>query len=259
MKSLLFLYWQWLRRDLAGRYRGSLLGLAWPVLQPLAQILVFTLVFYEFMQMRWPVAGGSGNALDYGINVFAGLAAFNFFAEILGRAPATVLAQPNLVTKVRFPLLVLPAVTVGAAAVHLVVGGVLVSLSMAAFRQVSPAVLLLPLFFVPMLLYGLGLAWILAALGVYLRDIGQVMPPLTSLLMFLTPIFYPASAIPERLAFLLHLNPISWAVEVFRELAVLGRVPALDAFAAHCVAALALAVFARWLFARLNGGFADVL
>lgn len=258
MKSA-YLYRQWLRRDLAGRYRGSLLGMAWPVLQPLSQILVFTLVFYEFMNLRWPVAGGQSDALDYGLNAFAGMAAFNFFAEILGRSPGAILAQPNLVTKVRFPVLVLPAVTVGAAAIHLVVGGVLISFAMAVFREASLFVLLLPVFFVPMLLYGLGVAWVLSSLGVYLRDIGQVVPPLISLLMFLTPIFYPASMIPEKLRFLADLSPVAWSVEVFRELAILGRLPDLSLFATHLLVSAALALLAKAAFLRLSRGFADVL
>jgi lipopolysaccharide transport system permease protein len=208
MTSLAYLYWQWLRRDLAGRYRGSLLGLAWPVLQPLSQILVFTLVFHQFMRMRWPAAGGEGSALDYALNVFAGMAVFNFLAEVLNRAPAAILGQPNLVTKVRFPLTVLPAVIVGAAALHLVVGAVAVSLAMIAFRDASVLALLLPLFLLPMLLYGLGLALGLAALGVYLRDIAQVMPALTSLLMFLTPIFYPATLFPPQAG---HRRRAAWA------------------------------------------------
>lgn len=259
MKSIEYLYWQWLRRDLAGRYRGSVLGLAWPIVQPLLQILVFTLVFYEFMQMRWPSPGGSSNALDYGLNVFAGLAAFNFFAEVLARSPGAILAHPNLVTKVRFPVLVLPAVMVGAAAIHLVTGGILISLAMAGFREFSVTAVLLPLFFLPMLLYGLGIAWFLAGLGVYLRDIGQVVPPLTSLLMFLTPIFYPASVIPESLRFLLDLSPISWSVEVFRELVIVGKIPSLQLFGTHLIVALAMAVLARFVFSRLRKGFPDVL
>lgn len=259
MSSIVYLYWQWLRRELAGRYRGSLLGLAWPVLQPLTQILVFTLIFYQFMQMRWPATGSDSNAMDYGLNVFAGLAVFNFFSEILGRSPLAVLGQPNLVTKVRFPLRILPLVTVGAAVVHLVVGSILIVLSMLLFRSSSPVALLLPLYCLPVLAYGIALAWLLSSLGVYLRDIGQIVPSLTSLLMFLTPIFYPATVIPESLSWMATLNPISWSVEVFRSLLIVGEIPPLDLLLVHAGLSLVLVLFAYKVFQSLSKGFADVL
>jgi len=127
MNRWLFLFVQWFKRDLAGRYRGSWLGLLWPVVQPAAQIAVFTLILHGFMQVRWPVSGealgqGPSDAWLYALNVLAGLTVFNFFAEVLGRAPSAILSQPNLVTKVRFPLLLLPAVTVGVALVHVGIG-----------------------------------------------------------------------------------------------------------------------------------------
>jgi lipopolysaccharide transport system permease protein len=259
MTTSAYLYWQWLRRELAGRYRGSFLGLSWPVVQPLVQIAVFTLVFFQFMNMRWPSANGPGNALDYGLNMFAGLAVFNFYAEVLGRAPSAVLSQPNLVTKVRFPLALLPAVTVGAALVHVVVGAALLAAGMAVFRHLSPAVLLLPVYCLPMLAYGLALSWLLGSLGVYLRDIGQVMPSLISLLMFLTPIFYPVTAVPEGLRFLFQLNPIAWSVEVFRQILIAGELPDSAEFAAHLVISVVLLWVTRRLFAHLAKGFSDVL
>ena len=205
-----FLYAQWLKRELAGRYRGSWLGLLWPVAQPLAQIAVFTLIFHGFMQVRWPTLGaastgplspsspGGGDAWSYALNVFAGLAVFNFFAEVLGRAPSAVLSQPNLVTKVRFPLGLLPAVTVGAALVHIAVGVALLLLVATVGGKLSPQMAWLPLWLLPVLLYAASAALLLSSMGVYLRDIGQAMPALTSLLMFLTPIFYPLAAVPER-------------------------------------------------------------
>jgi lipopolysaccharide transport system permease protein len=192
MKNLVFLYWQWLQREVAGRYRGSLLGMLWPVLQPVVQIVVFTLIFYEFMQMRWPALASTSphpenGALTYALNVFAGLAVFNFVAEILGRAPVAVLSQPNLVTKVRFPLPLLPAVTTGAALVHVAVGTVTIAV-LATAMGIAPAMVLLqalsvPVILLPLLLYGLGAAVLLSSVGVYVRDIGQVMPALSSLLM----------------------------------------------------------------------------
>lgn len=269
MRNLAFLYWQWLQRDVAGRYRGSWLGLLWPLLQPLVQILVFTLIFYEFMQMRWPAAAGATpaegtqGALVYGLHVFAGLAVFNFIAEILGRAPVAVLSQPNLVTKVRFPLPLLPAVTVGAALIHVGVGTVTISV-LAVLTGLSPALTLVqmlatPLLLTPLFLYGLGAALLLSSLGVYVRDIGQMMPALGSLLMFLTPIFYPLSAVPASLREAFALNPITWGAEILRGLLLEQSWPNAHAWGLHALASMLFAGLAAWVFARIQKGFADVL
>jgi len=253
-----YLYWQWFRRDVAGRYRGSILGLLWPVLQPLTQIVVFTLIFHEFMQVRWPSAG-SNDALTYGLNVFAGLAVFNYFSEVLSRAPVAILSQPNLVTKVRFPLALLPAVTVGGALIHIAVGSVSLILLAAVFLRVSWVMLWLPVFLLPLILYGLGLALLLASLGVYLRDIGQIMPALTSMLMFLTPIFYPLAAIPDYLKPWFELNPIGWGAQSLRLLLLENSLPDFVALGLHTAAALILLMLANFLFKHLEKGFADVL
>jgi lipopolysaccharide transport system permease protein len=263
-----FLFVQWLKRDLAGRYRGSLLGMLWPLAQPVAQIAVFTLIFHGFMQVRWPVGsavdGGTGTpalggAWAYALNVFAGLAVFNFFAEVLGRAPVAVLAQPNLVTKVRFPLLLLPAVTVGAALVHVGVGAALLLGAALMTGTLTLQVAWLPLWLVPVLLYGASLALLLASLGVYVRDIGQMMAALTSLLMFLTPIFYPLAAVPPSLRGLFELNPVAWAADSLRGLLLEGRALDLSPWAVHLAVSAVAALAAAWIFRRLEGGFADVL
>jgi len=276
-----FLFVQWLKRDLAGRYRGSLLGMLWPVAQPLSQIAVFTLIFHGFMQMSWPVGGAAGavakgvaqaqaipgsagtggldGAWAYALNVFAGLAVFNFFAEVLGRAPTAVLGQPNLVTKVKFPLVLLPAVTVGAALVHVGVGAVVLLSAALWAGTLTPHVAWLPLWLAPVLLYGACLALLLASLGVYVRDVGQMMSALTSLLMFLTPIFYPMSAVPPSLRALFELNPVAWAADSLRGLLLEGRALELAPWAVHLGVSAVAALAAAWVFRRLQGGFADVL
>ncbi len=268
MKNLVFLYWQWLQREVAGRYRGSLLGMLWPILQPAVQIVVFTLIFYEFMHMRWPAlastsAPAENGALVYALNVFAGLAVFNFVAEILSRSPVAVLSQPNLVTKVRFPLPLLPAVTTGAALVHVVVGTGTIAV-LATATGISPLItlpqaLLVPLILLPLLLYGLGASVLLSSLGVYVRDIGQVMPAVSSLLMFLTPIFYPLSAVPASLRNAFALNPITWGAETLRSLLLGGQWPAIDVWSGHFLVALAFAALSFFIFFRIQKGFADVL
>lgn len=283
MQRLAFLYWQWLKRDVTARYRGSIFGLLWPLLQPAIQIMVFTLIFFEFMQMRWPAAANVvsavGNAprtdaLDYALNVFAGLCIFNFMAEILGRSPSCVLSQPNLVTKVKFPLWLLPAVTVGAALIHIGVGTVSIALislftghgalalqgtgGHSASVLTGLALLYLPLL-LPLLAYGLGVAYLVASVGVYVRDIGQVMPALSSLLMFLTPIFYPLSSVPEGLKNLFALNPLAWGADITRA-ALLSGAPLDGAqWAWHMGASLVFCAAGAWTFAKLQKGFADVL
>jgi lipopolysaccharide transport system permease protein len=268
MSSWFFVFTQWLKRELAGRYRGSWFGLAWPLLQPLAQVAVFTLIFHGFMQLRWShaelgVGGGTVNGVDprwlYALNVWAGLAVFNFFAEILGRGPVAVLSQPNLVTKVKFPLLILPMVTVSSALVHIMVGAVVLWLASLLIGSASLHVLWLPMWLLPVLLYGSALACLLASLGIYVRDLVQATPPLTSLLMFLTPVFYPLAAVPESLRPLFLVNPLTWAAEALRDLLLLARPLDLSAWALHLgLSALAL-VIAYAVFQYLKTGFSDVL
>ncbi len=269
MQRLVFLYWQWLKRDVTARYRGSIFGLLWPLLQPAIQIMVFTLIFFEFMQMRWPAASNAATAgvtavptgaLDYALNVFAGLCIFNFMAEILGRAPSCVLSQPNLVTKVKFPLWLLPAVTVGAALIHILVGTVSIALiSLLTGRGAMGLVLLWVPLLLPLLAYGLGVAFFIASVGVYVRDVGQVMPAISSLLMFLTPIFYPLSSVPEGLKDAFGLNPLAWGAEMTRAALLSGAPIDVAQWGCHLLVSAGFCVAGAWTFSKLQKGFADVL
>jgi len=266
MNRWFFLFSQWFKRELASRYRGSWLGLAWPVVQPLMQIAVFTLIFHGFMQMRWPMTAQANNtamssdAWIYGLNVLAGLAVFNFFAEVLGRSPMAVLSQPNLVTKVRFPLMLLPTVTAAMALlVHVGVGCIILTLATGFSGTWPRHIAWLPLWLIPVALYGAGIALLLASLGVYVRDIGHIMPSVTSLLMFLTPIFYPMESVPAGLRRLFELNPIAWAAEALRNLILKNQIPNLSEFFLHLAISAAILAAGLWTFRRLEMGFADVL
>lgn len=262
MSRWAFLFLQWFKRDLAGRYRGSWLGLLWPLLQPAAQIAVFTLILHGFMQVRWPSAvvnGDGGGAWAYALNVLAGLTVFNFFAEVLSRAPSAVLSQPNLVTKVKFPLMLLPAVTVGVALVHVAIGAVVLVLAAAFSGGLSFQIAWLPVWLVPVVLYGAALALLLSSLGVYVRDIGQATPAVISLLMFLTPIFYPLSAIPASMRSMFELNPVAWAAESLRGLLLDGRALDVSDWSWHLLVSSLAALLAMGVFHKLQEGFSDVL
>ena len=136
MKQWLYVYMQWLLRELRMRYRASAVGGGWLILQPVVHILLFTLVFYQFFQVRWPV--GDGSATEYGLQVFIGLSLYTFVADVINRAPASVWSYPYLVTKVRFPVEMLPVVQVGAAGLQLLLA-LLVTLPFMLWRGLGLA------------------------------------------------------------------------------------------------------------------------
>lgn len=257
MKQWLYVYLQWLLRELRLRYRASAIGGGWLILQPVVHILLFTLVFYKFFQVRWPV--GDGSATEYGLQVFIGLSLYTFVADVINRAPASVWSHPYLVTKVRFPVEMLPMVQVGAAGLQLMLA-LLVILPFMLWRgSLHWAVILLPLYLLPLLLYVLGLGWMLGALSVYLRDIGHLAPSVSSLLLFLTPIFYPASMVPASMRWMIDLNPLAWAAEATRNVLLNGSAASLEGWGVHLLVSCIFAVLGWAFFQRTKPGFSDVL
>lgn len=252
------LIWQFARRDVLARYRGSLLGLAWSFLTPLLTLGVYTFVFREILKARWPT--GDGSDLDFALRVYAGLIVFNLFSEVMVRAPALVTSQPNLVKKVVFPLQILPWVSVLAALFHVVLN-LLVLIGAALVGGVAPsaALLALPLIVAAFVPFLLGLGWLLASLGVFVRDIGQATGMIISLLMFLSPIFYPASALPERWQPVLALNPLVRVIEDTRLVVLDGVWPDAGGLALYAAIGVAFAALAARWFALTRRGFADVL
>lgn len=252
------LIWQFTRRDVLARYRGSLLGLGWSFLTPLAMLAVYTFVFRVVFKARWTDAG-TGD-FEFALQVYAGLIVFSLFAEVVSRAPRLVLDQPNLVTKVVFPLEILPWVAVLAGLFHLALNLAALLAAAAIARGGLPlSILALPLVLAPFVPLLLGLGWFLAALGVFVRDVGQVTTLVVSLLMFLSPVFYPVSSLPERWQPWLRANPLTPVMEELRHVALDGRWPDWPQLALHLAIASAVAwAGARW-FAATRKGFADVL
>lgn len=260
---LLFLNYElWLRlteREVLGRYRGSVLGWSWSFLQPLLMLVVYTFVFSQVFQSRWGTLENRG-PLAFAVNLFAGLIVFNLFAECVNRAPGLVLAHPNYVKKVVFPLEVLAAVAVGSAAFHALTSLViLLMFELAAFHALPLSFLWLPVIWLPLVLGCLGITWLLSALGVFLRDIGQVVQVGVSMLMFLSPVFFPMSAMPPRWQPLLALNPLASVIEQTRQVAIEGESPDLG----YVVAGLILGVLAAEgglrMFQKAQRAFADVM
>jgi len=259
------LWWQMSRREVQGRYRGSMLGWGWSLITPLMTLAVYTFVFSQVFKARWGDLQQSG-PLVFAINLFAGLIVFNLFAETANQAPGLLCSNSNLVTKVIFPLEILPAVTVAAALFHaftslaVLIGFQLVNVILGSGGiGVPPTVLWLPVVWFPLVTSCLALGWLLTALGVFLRDLGQVIGVATNLLMFLSAVFYPLSSLPIRWQPVLQLNPLVLVIEQTRRVAVDGQPPSVQYLILGSVAALVICEFSFRSFQKARRGFADVL
>jgi len=253
------LLWQMVRREVVGRYRGSVAGIAWSLVNPLMMLAVYTFVFSVVFQARWSGGESQGRAA-FAINVFVGMIVHGLFAECINRAPTLVLSNANYVRKVVFPLEILPWVSMGSALFHAAMA-LVVLLAFLLVQQggLHPTVLLLPLVLLPLVLLTMGLSWFLASLGVFLRDIAQVTGILTTIALFMSPVFYPVQVLPPAYRWVFYVNPLTFPIEQARQVLVVGGTPnwlarAVYAAGARLVAALGLA----W-FQRTRKGFADVI
>jgi lipopolysaccharide transport system permease protein len=246
------------QREISGRYRGSMLGIFWSFLNPLLMLGIYTFVFTEVFRMRWTAAGT--NKFEFAVVLFAGLLMFSIFAECMTRAPGLIVGNPNYVKKVVFPLQIFTWVSLFTALFHFGIGLlVLLGAKLYVDNAIPFTALLLPVVLVPFLLFCAGLTWFLSALGVYVRDIGQIIGVVVTALMFLSPLFFPAAAVPEAYRALLHLNPLTFPIEQTRNVLVWGTMPNWAGVSVYFVACLAVAQLGLWWFNRTRRGFADVL
>lgn len=253
------LIWQMTRREVAGRYRGSLLGLAWSFLNPLLMLVVYTFVFSVVFNARWDV-GGNESTADFAILLFAGMIVFGLFAESVNRAPGLIISNVNYVKKVVFPLEILPWVSLGAVLFHSLVSVVVLLLMQIVVKLSLPwTSMFFPLILLPLVFATMGVTWFLAALGVYLRDVGQITSVFTTVLMFLSAVFYPVSALPENYQVWLRLNPLVFIITESRKVLIFGSLPDWPSLGIALLAGLGMAAAGFWWFQKTRKGFADVI
>lgn len=251
--------WRLTEREVLGRYRGSLLGIGWSLANPLAMLTVYTFVFSQVFKARWGGPSESG-PLGYAINLFAGLIVFNLFSECATRSTGLVIANPNYVKKVVFPLEILGPVTVGSATFHAIISLIaLLIVNLLVKRETNLSILWLPIVWIPLLLGSLTVTWTLSALGVFIRDIGQIVGLSLSMLLFVSPIFFPISALPTAWQQALNLNPLAAVIEQTRTVVVQGSNPSWTYLVAGITITAATSELSYRLFLKLKKGFADVL
>lgn len=246
------------QREIIGRYKGSAMGLAWSFITPLFMLAIYTFVFSVVFQARWGTSEESKT--QFAVVLFAGLIVHTLFSDVINRAPQLVLGNVNYVKKVVFPLEILPVVQLLSATFHALVSVVVLIAAQLVFQGSLPiTALLLPVVLLPFLLLTLGLAWWLASLGVFVRDVGQTISLVTSVMLFMSPVFFPVQSLPPALQPWMHLNPLTFVIEQVREVVVWGRLPDWQGLAVYSLASIATAWLGFAWFQKTRKGFADVL
>ena len=245
------------KRELAARYRGSVLGFFWAVLTPVVMIAIFTIIFAGIFKARF---GAGSSQWDYALYLFCGLLPWNAFQESLQLSSNTIVAHSNLVKRVVFPLETLPVSLSLAAVANQMFGTVALILAAILFRgELHGTIVFLPLLVIPQLLATFGAAWLVASLGVFVRDIVQGITLLLMAWMYLTPIIYPESLVPERYRGIVNLNPFTPLIRNYRRIILDGSFPDWRGLTYFVAFAIVSFLLGYWWFARTRKNFADVI
>lgn len=247
------------KREVVGRYRGSLVGITWSFFNPILMLLIYTFVFSVVFKARWAV-GGEESRANFAIILFVGMIIHGLFAECINRAPSLIISNPNYVKKVIFPLEILPCVALGSALFHATISLVVLLLAQLILtQQLMWTTLWFPCVLLPLVFAIMGIAWFLAGLGVYVRDIGQITGMVTTVLLFVSPVFYPTSALPEQYQRWIYLNPLTFIIEEGRKTLIFGEMPDLGEWGVMLTVAMMISWGGFVWFQKIRKGFADVI
>ena len=247
------------KRSIVGRYRGSVAGIAWSLVIPLLMLAVYTLVFGFIFQFRFKQGDGGSNT-DFALFLFSGIVVHGLLSECLNRAPGTIVNNAQYVKKIVFPIECLAWISVFTALFQTTISLFVLSIFLLLVKgTIYWTVLLVPFIFLPLVVMCVGFVWIIGGVSVYVRDLAQLTGVLSTLLLFLAPIFYPVNALPAHLQPFIYLNPIAFIVEQTRKVVIDGVSPDWFGLFIYSIAAMTIAVLGFNLFQRMRRGFADAL
>lgn len=245
------------KRDIQAKYKGTILGFAWVVIYPLVMLAVYATVFTYVFKARWGIGESVSNFVQM---LYCGLIIYGLFTDTVSRAPSAIIQNAAYVKKVIFPLELIPLSYLVSATFNAIISTILLCIFI-LFKQhaLNITMLFFPLVLLPFLLSLLGITWFLAAIGVFFRDINQVIGVMLSLMMFLSPVFYPVTTLPAIAQKIIYLNPLTYPMEEMRNLLVTGEMPNITYWGGYCVASVLVAYMGLWVFQRSRSAFADVL
>lgn len=250
---------QMIKREVVGRYKGSIMGLAWSFLNPVFMLIVYTFVFSVIFKVRWGT-GIEESKTQFAVVLFVGMIVHGLFSEVLNRAPSLILHNVNYVKKVIFPLEILPVISIGVALFHSLISlGVLLGVFLLFNGFVHWTAVFIPIILLPFAILTLGVAWILASLGVFLRDVSQTVGIFTLVIGFLSPVFYPVDAVPEKFQFWIRANPLTFIIEQARAVIIWGYPPDWFGLFIYSLSATLVAWTGFVWFQKTRKGFADVV
>lgn len=246
------------KREILSRYKGSFLGLLWSVINPLFMLGIYTFVFTSVFNLRWSITDDS--KINYSLIIFAGLIVFNFFSECVSRAPNSIVHNVNFIKKIFFPVEILLIVNVLAALFNFMISFLILVIACIYFIDSQYLHLLfVPIIFVPFIFFTLGCSWAISAIGVYFRDITQIISFFLTILLFTSPIFYPASSVPEKYQIFLLINPLSSYIEMLRSIVIYSSLPNFNDVFFTYIYSLIFFATGLFVFRALRKGFADVI
>ncbi len=249
---------QLVTREIKGKFQGTYLDSVWIVLEPLLMLSVYTFVFRVIFHRHWH--SENETILEFGIILFSGLLVFNLFRDTINNSPRLILKNVNYVKKVIFPLEVLPVVSLLSGLYHLGISLVILGvLYFFVYGYVHIEVLYIPFIMMPFILIIFGFSMFLASIGVFLRDIAQIIGMLVMATLFLSAVFYPIDSVPEQYRFLFYLNPVAFTIEQFRGAVILGRTPEWLWFAYYYPVSMIVSWLGVIWFQKTRQGFSDVL
>ena len=251
---------QLIDRDIKARYRGSKLGIAWIALNPLIMISIYTLIFSQVFNARWGDGAGSTKPIEYGLNLFCGLIVYNLFAECAIKSASIIRGNQNFVKKIVFPLHILGATVTGSALIQgLISSATLIIIEAAYHSSFSWKIILLPLIWLPITLGCLGMSWLIGTIGVFVKDIEQVMATIVNMMLFLSPIFYPTDALPEKLETISNINPLAVAINQTRELIISDNIPSISVYMLSLITSIVWCEFSYSILDKLKSKFAEII
>ncbi|QUM83555.1 ABC transporter permease [Moritella sp. 28] len=248
------------KREIITRYKGSILGVFWSFLTPLMMLAVYSFVFGDILQVKWHAGQDNQQPGQFALLLFCGLMVFSLFSECINRAPSIITSNVNYVKKVVFPLEILPVVSLLSSLFNFLVSFLVWVIVYIIFFGIPPlTILLMPLVILPLILLLNGFSYLLSAIGVFVKDVGQVTGLISTALMFLSPVFYPLSSLPSNYLYFAYINPLTLPIEALRSVAFYGQLPDESIFIFYLPIAILFNIFGYYIFSKTKKAFADVI